>query len=44
MTLRIMPLPLRILATCLLMTIGMAYVFAVAYLYLMNLSPIANQD
>lgn len=39
MTLRTMPLPLRILATCLLMTIGMAYVFAVAYLYLMDFEP-----
>jgi len=38
-TLRTLPVPLKVLATCFLMTIGVAYLCALAYLYLMDVEP-----
>jgi len=38
-TLRTVPLPLRVLATCFLLTIGVGYLFALAYLYLIDFEP-----
>jgi len=42
MTLRTLPLPLKVLATCFLLTIGAGYLFALAYLYLIDLEPHAQ--
>ncbi|TAJ06963.1 MAG: hypothetical protein EPO61_13330 [Nitrospirae bacterium] len=42
MTLRTLPLPFKILATCVLLTIGVGYLFALVYLYLMDLEPHAK--
>jgi len=39
MTLPTMPLPLRVLASFFLLTIGVGYLFAVAYLYLLDVEP-----
>lgn len=39
MTLRTFSLPLRVLATCFLATIGLGYLFALAYLYLIDVEP-----
>ena len=39
MTLRTLPFPLKILATCFLLTVGAGYVFALSYLYLIDLEP-----
>lgn len=39
MTLRTLPLPLKVLATVLLLTLGLAYLFAVVYLYLQDIGP-----
>lgn len=39
MTLRTLPPPLKVLATCFLLTIGVGYLFAVAYLYLIDVKP-----
>ena len=39
MTLRMLPLPLKVLASCLLLTIGLGYLFAIAYLYLIDIEP-----
>ncbi|MFM8552933.1 MAG: hypothetical protein ACKOCD_11610 [Nitrospiraceae bacterium] len=43
MNLRTMPLPFKVLATCFLLTIGVGYLFALAYLYLIDLKPHATQ-
>jgi len=39
MTLRTIPGPLKVLFTCLLLTLGLAYLFAVGYLYLIEIEP-----
>lgn len=39
MTLRTFSLPLRVLATCFLTTVGLGYLFALAYLYLIDVEP-----
>ena len=39
MTLRTLVLPLKVLASVFLLTIGVAYLFALAYLYLMDVEP-----
>ncbi|HXN07914.1 MAG TPA: cytochrome c [Nitrospiria bacterium] len=39
MTLRQMSVPVKILFSCFLLTAGMAYIFAILYLYLMDLEP-----
>ena len=39
MTLRTLPLPLKVLATCFLFTVGMGYLFALGYLYVIDLEP-----
>jgi hypothetical protein len=39
MTLRTLPLPLKVLASAFLFTIGVAYLFALAYLYLIEVEP-----
>lgn len=41
-TLRTLSLPLKVLATCFLLTMGIGYLFAVAYLYLTAVQPHAN--
>jgi hypothetical protein len=41
-TLRTLPLPLKVLATCFLLTMGIGYLFGVAYLYLTAIQPHAN--
>ena len=38
-TLRRLPLPLKMVATCFLVTIGVAYLFAIVYLYMMDVQP-----
>lgn len=43
MTLRTLPFPLKVLATCFLLTIGAGYLFGVAYLYLIDLEPHAKE-
>ena len=42
MTLRTLSLPLKVLATCFLLTTGIGYLFALAYLYLIELEPHAK--
>lgn len=42
-TLRTLSLPLKVLASCYLVTIGMGYLFAISYLYLMDVRPHAGQ-
>lgn len=44
MTLRTFSLPLRVLATCFLTTIGLGYLFALAYLYLIDVEPHTKHD
>ncbi len=39
MTLRTLTLPLKVLATCFLLTMGVGYLFALGYLYLVDLEP-----
>jgi hypothetical protein len=39
MTLRTLPLPLKVLATSFLLTIGIGYLFALTYLYLIEIEP-----
>jgi hypothetical protein len=39
MTLRTLPLPFKVLATCLLLTLGLAYLFAVGLLYIKDIEP-----
>ena len=39
MTLRTLPLPFKVLATCYLLTVGVGYLFAIAYLYLLDIRP-----
>ena len=39
MTLKTLPLPLKVLATCFLFTVGTGYLVALAYLYLVDLEP-----
>ena len=39
MTLRLLPLQLKVLATCFLLTLGVGYLFALAYLYLLDVEP-----
>ncbi len=39
MTLRTLPFPLKVLGTCLLLTIGLGYLFAISYLYLIDIEP-----
>src|SRR5207249_12072685 len=43
MTLRTLPLPLKILASCFLLTIGIGYLFALSYLYLVDVEPHTKQ-
>jgi len=43
MTLRTLPLPLKVLATCFLLTIGIGYLFGLAYLYFIDLEPHAKR-
>ncbi len=43
MTLSHIPLPLKTLFTCLLLTIGIGYLFALAYLYLIEIEPHTEQ-
>jgi hypothetical protein len=43
MTLRTLPLPLKVLATCFLLTIGIGYLFGLIYLYLIDLEPHAKE-
>ena len=42
MTLRTLPLPLKVLASMFLLTLGLGYLFAVTYLYLIDLEPHTN--
>ena len=39
MTLRTLSLPFKVLATCYLLTVGVGYLFAIAYLYLLDFGP-----
>src|SRR5262249_47805951 len=39
MTLRTMQLPFKVLATCFLLTVGMGYLFAIVYLYMLDIGP-----
>ncbi|HJT20831.1 MAG TPA: hypothetical protein VJ746_10195 [Nitrospira sp.] len=39
MSLRSLPFPLKILATCFLFTVGTGYLFAILYLYIIDLEP-----
>jgi hypothetical protein len=39
MTLRSLPLPLKVLSSCYLITAGVGYLFAIAYLYLLDFNP-----
>jgi hypothetical protein len=39
MTLRTLQLPFKVLATCYLLTVGVGYLFAIAYLYLLDFGP-----
>ena len=39
MTLQTLPLPFKVLATVLLLTLGLAYLFAVIYLYVQDIAP-----
>lgn len=41
-TLRTLPFPLKILATCALLTMGLGYLFAMTYLYLTSIQPHAE--
>lgn len=43
MTLRTLQLPLKVLASCFLLTIGIGYLFALAYLYLIDFEPHRKQ-
>jgi len=43
MTLRTLPLPLKVLATCFLLTIGIGYLFALSYLYVIDIEPHSKQ-
>lgn len=43
MTLRTLTLPLKVLASAFLLTIGVAYLFALAYLYLIDVEPHTKQ-
>ena len=43
MTLRHLPTPLKTLFTCLLLTIGIGYLFAITYLYLIEIEPHTEQ-
>lgn len=43
MSLRTFPLPVKVLATCFLLTIGLGYFFALVYLYLIDIEPHARQ-
>lgn len=42
MTLRTWPFPLKVLAACFLLTVGVGYLFALLYLYLVDLEPHAK--
>lgn len=42
MTLRTLPLPVRVLFSCFLLTIGIGYLFAVLYLFLIDVEPHAR--
>ncbi len=44
MSLKDFPIPLKVLFTCLLLTLGIAYLFAVAFLYLVEIEPHAGDD
>jgi hypothetical protein len=43
MTLRTLPLPWKVFATCFLLTIGIGYLLAIVYLYLMDVEPHAKR-
>jgi len=42
-TLRDVPIPMKVLFTCLLLTLGIGYLFAVTYLYLVDIEPHSGQ-
>jgi len=44
MVLKKLPLPLKILLSCFLLTMGIGYIFAVLYLYLLDVEPQAKQN
>lgn len=43
LNLRTLPIPLKVLATCFLLTMGIGYLFGLAYLYLVDVEPHADQ-